>query len=69
MPAALSLTLLLALQAPTARVDLLVDGGTVVTMDSEGRLLEGGAVALGDRLLQGPWSAPGERFGSCQLGS
>jgi 5-methylthioadenosine/S-adenosylhomocysteine deaminase len=38
-------------QAP-GRVDLLIRGGTVVTMDSDGRVLEGGAVAVrADRIV------------------
>ena len=37
---------------PTERVDLLVTGGTVVTMDAERRVLEDGAVAIrGDRIV------------------
>jgi 5-methylthioadenosine/S-adenosylhomocysteine deaminase len=51
MNTTLLLTALLALLQPQPSVDLLVRGGTVVTMDVNRRVLEGGAVAVrGDRI-------------------
>ena len=49
---ALVLLALLAPASPAQPVDVLVRGGTVVTMDSERRVIEGGAVAIrGDRIV------------------
>ncbi len=50
--ALISLALLLAACVPGEPVDLLVSGGTVLTMDGERRVIEDGAVAVrGDRIV------------------
>ncbi|MEU5852671.1 hypothetical protein [Saccharopolyspora shandongensis] len=53
---------------PANTCDLLLSGGTVVTMDDERRILEPGAVAInGDRIIavgtskSSPTCAPGAR--------
>src|SRR5580700_10202740 len=50
------------------KVDLLVTGGTVVTMDGRGRVIEDGAVAIrGDSIIAvGPRAEIGSRFESAQ---
>ncbi len=51
-------------QAPPENVDVLVRGGTVVTMDAERRVLEDGAVAIrGERIVEvGPADALGAKY-------
>src|SRR5690606_28092257 len=40
------------------RVDLLITGGTVVTMDGERRVIENGAVAINGNTIVGVGTAP-----------
>ena len=37
----------------TDAVDLIIREGTLLTMDPEGRLVEGGSVAVGERVIYG----------------
>lgn len=57
MNTALTLATLLALSQPRPQVDLLVRGGTVVTMDADRRVLEGGAVAVRANRIEGVYAA------------
>ncbi len=57
MNTALTLAALLALSQPRPQVDLLVRGGTVVTMDTERRVLEGGTVAVLANRIEGIYAA------------